>query len=385
MWFDVGICPIRPVRRLAESGVRDERPARRLGRREPMATVKRFGRLAFLKSVQCRFESDWGHRKVAWASMSTPFDLRRLEVPVVQAGMGAVASHELAAAVSEAGGLGTIAGARAVIAAEVTAARRLTGRPIAVNLLLPFLRPGDVKAAAAADVIVTFWGVPRRLAATTWIHQCGSVDEAKAAAAAGADAVIAQGVEAGGHVRGTTAALELLEQIRTAVTIPVLVAGGIVDAEGVRDALDAGAIAAVVGTRFLLSEESHAHPEYKKRCLDARETVLTELFGLGWPDAPHRVIPNAATRRWLHRDDRGPRWIRTGNRTMTRFANLMPVAVQNRAVNAQLPSLPFLMAQPPTEDGPAAVIDARPLYAGANVGRIADIRPAAELVRLLAP
>jgi nitronate monooxygenase len=317
--------------------------------------------------------------------MPTALDLRRLEVPVVQAGMGAVAGHELAAAVSEAGGLGTIAGARAAIAPEVTAARRLTGRPIAVNLLLPFLRPGDVKAAAAADVIVTFWGVPRRLAATTWIHQCGSVDEAKAAAAAGADAVIAQGVEAGGHVRGTTAALELLEQIRTAVTIPVLVAGGIVDAEGVRDALDAGAIAAVVGTRFLLSEESHAHPEYKKRCLDARETVLTELFGLGWPDAPHRVIPNAATRRWLHRDDRGPRWIRTGNRTMTRFANLMPVAVQNRAVNAQLPSLPFLMAQPPTEDGPAAVIDARPLYAGANVGRIADIRPAAELVRLLAP
>jgi nitronate monooxygenase len=93
----------------------------------------------------------------------------------------------------------------------------------------------------------------------------------------------------------------LLEQVRTAVKVPVLVAGGIVDAQGVREALDAGAAAAVVGTRFLLSEESHAHPEYKKRCLAARETVLTELFGLGWPDAPHRVIPNAATRRWLGR------------------------------------------------------------------------------------
>lgn len=165
-------------------------------------------------------------------------DLRSLEVPVVQAGMGFVARYELAVAVSEAGGLGTIAGARAPIAAEVAAARRLTPRPIAVNLLLPFIRPGDVEAAAAADVIVTFWGAPRRLAATTWIHQCGSVDEAKAAAKAGADAVIAQGVEAGGHVRGTTPALELLERVRAAVKIPVLVAGGIVDAQGVREALE---------------------------------------------------------------------------------------------------------------------------------------------------
>lgn len=317
--------------------------------------------------------------------MPAVVDLRRLNVPVVQAGMGAVAGHELAAAVSEAGGLGTIAGARAAIAAEVAAARRLTARPIAVNLLLPFLRRGDVEAAAAADVIVTFWGVPRRLAATTWIHQCGSVDEAKAAAAAGADAVIAQGVEAGGHVRGTTPALELLEQMRAAVKIPVLVAGGIVDVQGVREVLDAGAVAAVVGTRFLLSDESHAHPEYKKRCLEARETVLTELFGLGWPDAPHRVIPNVATRRWLRRDDRGPRWIRTGNRITTRLANLAPVAAQDRAVKAQLRWLPFLMAQPPTDDGPSSVVDGRPLYAGANVGRIADIRSAAELVKLLTP
>ena len=317
--------------------------------------------------------------------MAGVLDLRRLDVPVVQAGMGAVAGFELAAAVSEAGGLGTIAGARAAIAAEVAAARRLTGRPIAVNLLLPFVRPGDVEAAAAADVIVTFWGVPRRLAATTWIHQCGSVDEAKAAAEAGADAVIAQGVEAGGHVRGTTPALELLDKVRAAVKIPVLVAGGIVDVQGVREALDAGAVAAVVGTRFLLSEESHAHPEYKKRCLDARETVLTELFGLGWPDAPHRVVPNVATRRWLRRGDRGPLWIRTGNRITTRLTTRMPVATQNRALKAHLPWLPFLVAQPPTEDGPEDLVDCRPLYAGANVGRILDVPTAAKLVNLLTP
>ncbi|MDQ2896760.1 MAG: nitronate monooxygenase, partial [Actinomycetota bacterium] len=196
--------------------------------------------------------------------------------------------------------------ARAPIAAELAAARRLTGAPIAVNLLLPFVEPGDVQAASAADVIVTFWGEPRRLARATWIHQCGSVAEAKVAAAAGADAVIAQGVEAGGHVRGTVLALELVERMLAAVSIPVLMAGGIFDAHGVSAALDAGAVAAVLGTRFLLSDESHAHPDYKRRCLEADDTVLTELFGFGWPNAPHRVIPNAATRRWLRAGSRGP-------------------------------------------------------------------------------
>ena len=314
--------------------------------------------------------------------MHAALDLRGLEAPVVQAGMGSVARHELAAAVSEAGGLGTIAGVRAPIAAEIAAARRLTGRPIAVNLLLPFVRPGDADAAADADAIVTFWG---RLAANAWIHQCGSVEEAKAAAAAGADAVIAQGVEAGGHVRGTTPMLELLERVRAAVKIPVLAAGGIIDAEGVAAALDAGAAAAVAGTRFLLSDESHAHPDYKQRCLDAGETILTELFGLGWPGAPHRVIPNGATRRWLRGDPRGPRWIRTTNRLTAPVARRIPTGVQDRAITAQRPSQPFLGPQPPTDDGPANLLDSGPLYAGMNVTQITDIRPAAELVKTLTP
>jgi nitronate monooxygenase len=97
------------------------------------------------------------------------------------------------------------------------------------------------------------------------------------------------------------------------------------------------------------------------------------------------VVPNAATRRWLRRDDRGPLWIRTGNQIATRLANRLPVAAQNRALRAQLPSLPFLVAQPPTDEGLANLVDGRPLYAGANVGRIADIRAAADLVKLLTP
>jgi nitronate monooxygenase len=312
-------------------------------------------------------------------------DLASLDAPVVQAGMGSIARHELAASVSEAGGLGTIGGVRAPIAAEIAAARNLTGRPIAVNLLLPFVRPGDAEAAAAADAIVTFWGTPGRLAANAWVHQCGSVEEAKAAAAAGADAVIAQGVEAGGHVRGSTPMLELVERVRAAVGIPVLAAGGILDAEGVSGALDAGAVAVVAGTRFLLSDESHAHPDYKQRCLDAGETVLTELFGLGWPGAPHRVIPNDATRRWLRGDPRGPRWIRAANHLTAPLASRIPAAVQDRAITSQRPSQPFLGPQPPTDDGPANLLDSGPLYAGMSVARATDIRPAAELVKALTP
>jgi NAD(P)H-dependent flavin oxidoreductase YrpB (nitropropane dioxygenase family) len=312
-------------------------------------------------------------------------DVRNLPSPIVQAGMGGISGHELAAAVSEAGGLGTIAGVNADIAAELAAARALTEHPIAVNLLLPFVRAGDAQAAAAADAVVTFWGQPRRLAAGTWIHQCGSVQEAKAAAAAGADAVIAQGVEAGGHVRGTTPLLELLERIRAAVDVPVLAAGAIIDAAGVREVLGAGATAAVVGTRFLLSDESRAHREYKRRCIDASETLLTELFGLAWPDAPHRVIANDATRRWLRRDERGPRWIRNANRITAPLARRIPPAVQERAAGTQRASQPFLGPQPPTVDGPPNLLESGPLYAGSGVARIHEIRPAAELVGALTP
>jgi len=120
---------------------------------------------------------------------------------------GGISRHELAAAVSEAGGLGTIAVSGAgAIRRELAAARALTGRPLAVNVLLPFARRDWFEAAAEADVVVTFWGEPRRRTGGVWLHQCGSVEEARRAQAAGADGVIVQGVEAGGHVRGTTCA-----------------------------------------------------------------------------------------------------------------------------------------------------------------------------------
>src|SRR5215218_10039829 len=151
---------------------------------------------------------------------------------------GGLSRHELAAAVSEAGGLGTIAvpGA-AAITRELRAARALTGKPLAVNLLLPFARRDWFAAAAAADVVVTFWGRPRRRTPGVWLHQCGSLAEARAAQRAGADGLILQGVEAGGHVRGCMPAHELLAHVRAALgrdAPPLLLAGGIAERADVR-------------------------------------------------------------------------------------------------------------------------------------------------------
>ena len=298
-----------------------------------------------------------------------------------------MSGHELASAVSEAGGLGTIAvhGA-AAIKRELAAARALTGRPIAVNLLLPFARRDWFAAAASADVVVTFWGAPKRRTQGVWLHQCGSVTEACSAHEAGADAVIVQGVEAGGHVRGITPALELLERVRAVLPpdYPLLLAGGIVDRDDTQQALDAGASAAVSGTRFLLSEESRAHPEYKRRLLEAEETILTELFGAGWP-APHRVVRNAATDRWLSGDPRGPALNRALNRLLSAGARFLPDAVAARMARDQRPDGRLLAPVSITADMPDTLLDAGALYAGESVRRIHDIRPAQELVSALTP
>jgi nitronate monooxygenase len=311
--------------------------------------------------------------------------LAGVELPVVQAGMGGgIARHELAAAVSEAGGLGTIGHAEPrAVARELAAARALTRRPLAVNVLLPFARAGHWEVAAGADLVVTFWGTPRRRTDGAWMHQCGSVEEALAARAAGADGVIVQGEEAGGHVRGRLRALDLLERARAALPggYPILVAGGIAAAADVRAALDAGARAAVCGTRFVLAEESRAHPEYRRRLVAGSETLLTELFGLGWPAAPHRVLPNRATERWA-----GATAPALGalNRAVSPVAKRLPERAQRAALGRGGARIPLLAPAPPTDDGPASLLDSGPLYAGTTVARIGDVRPAAELVAALA-
>jgi nitronate monooxygenase len=315
-----------------------------------------------------------------------------VELPVVQAGMGGgIAGHELAAAVSEAGGLGTIGfpGPRRTggLAEELEAARALTARPLAVNLLLPFAGADDFRVAAQAEAVVTFWGKPRRRSGGVWLHQCGSVEEAREAQRAGADGAIMQGVEAGGHVRGSTEAADLLAAARRELPsdFPLWLAGGVATAEDVTVALEAGAEAAVLGTRFVLSEESGAQPAYRERLLEGQETLLTELFGAGWPAAPHRVVPNEATRRWASGDPRGRAWVRIANRLTSPLASRAPAGIQARTIAAQSARRPFFTSQPPARGAPPNLVDAGPLYAGQSVARIDDVRPAAELVRALIP
>jgi nitronate monooxygenase len=310
-----------------------------------------------------------------------------VDLPVVQAGMGGgIARYQLAAAVSEAGGLGTIGLLHPpAMRAELAAARDATGKPVAVNLLLPFARRGHWEVAREADALVTFWGPPRRRTAGVWLHQCGSVEEAGDAHAAGADAVIVQGVEAGGHVRGVQRALDLLERTQAALPdgYPLLLAGGIADAADVGRALEAGAEAAVLGTRFVLSEESAPIPRTSGVGW-SRATLLTELFGAGWP-APHRVLPNAATRRWLRDDPRGPAWLRRLHHATAPVLGRTPQLLQMRMAALARPSQPLLAPQPPIAGGPDSLVEAGPLYAGETVARIDQVRAAGVLTGEVVP
>jgi nitronate monooxygenase len=310
-----------------------------------------------------------------------------VELPVVQAGMGGGLSRAaLASAVSGAGGLGTVGFEAAErMRAELAAVRERTDRPVAANLLLPFTRREHWDAASTADVVVTFWGRPRRGTDRPWVHQVGSDEEAQAAVAAGADGVIAQGVEAGGHVRGSVPALDLLEALRGSLPsgYPVLVAGGMAEAADVERAVAAGATAAVLGTRFLMSDEANAALAYKQRLMESRETVLTSLFGIGWP-APHRVIWNEAAERWLDRGGQMPGWLRVLQRTSGPLVGRLPMSASAPMARKQTAARPFFGPFAPTADGPSNLLDAGALYAGQSVARLHDIRPAADLVRDLA-
>lgn len=320
-----------------------------------------------------------------------------IETPVVQAGMaGGVARGELAGAVSAAGGLGTVGmmAPRAFAAALADARRRAPGRPVAANLLAPFVGADHVRACAEQDaaLVVLHGGLPRR--AIERLRErgipafvtVGTPEEAARALAAGASGLVVQGVEAGGHLLGVEPLERALPRIAetTAGRVPLLAAGGIADASDVRRALELGAVAAVAGTRFLLTEESHAHPEYRRRVQGAPRTLDTELFGLGWP-LRHRVIPNAATDRWCRADERGPALVRAAARLGAPLGRLTPLAAMGRLAALQRAALPFFSPALPLAGMPAASVDRCALYAGETARRLHDVIPAARAVERLAP
>jgi NAD(P)H-dependent flavin oxidoreductase YrpB (nitropropane dioxygenase family) len=244
---------------------------------------------------------------MAWDDeWETPFTaLVGCRLPVQMAVLGGgVGSVALAAAVSECGGLGMLPQwAPSPIPDRLAAMRGLVGsRPFGMGFFaFDVAAHGAVfdEVARSVRVVDVFWGEPDA-ALVARIHdggalafwQVGSTAEALAAAAAGCDAVVAQGVEAGGHVRGSTPLLQLLPAVVAAVDMPVIAAGGISTGAAMADALRAGAAAVRVGTRLVATAESDAHPAYVEALLAAGQdsTVLGTAYHVGWEDAPHRVL-----------------------------------------------------------------------------------------------
>jgi NAD(P)H-dependent flavin oxidoreductase YrpB (nitropropane dioxygenase family) len=316
-----------------------------------------------------------------------------LEHPVVQAGMGGgAAGAELAGAVSAAGGLGTVGttGPRSFAAALRAARSRAPGRPVAANLLVPFLRHAHIGACIEERValVVFHGGLPRRAlaelrsAGIPAFCTVGGQAQARAAVRAGAAGLVAQGVEAGGHLAADLPIADVLPAVvSVAEGRPVFAAGGVADAGDVRRVLGMGATAAVAGTRFLLTEECRAHPDYQQRVLSAQRTVRTLLFGLGWPLA-HRVVPNAATERWCRDGD--PPWVQALSRLSAPLRRA-PIDTSTRLSAMQRASLPMFTPALPLRWMPADSVDRCALYAGESALRIDDVLPAGEALARLVP
>lgn len=297
-------------------------------------------------------------------------------IPIQQAPIGALANPELAAAVTNAGGFGMLALSGATLQEvdeDLSKVRSLTTGVFGVNFVLQFSDPEEIKdliaaAAARAPIVEIFYSDPdpklieiihKGKALAAW--QLGSREEAIAAEAAGCDFITAQGNAAGGHVRGSISLLPLLDEVLEAVNIPVLAAGGIGSGRAMAAALAAGADGVRVGTRFVGSLEAGAHPEYVDALIAARaqDSVYTELFSVGWPDAPHRVLRASINAVNAFQGDVVAHDTESGT-PVARFATISPRKAH------------------------AGSIRAMPNWAGESVGGVRKVQPAAEIVTELA-
>jgi nitronate monooxygenase len=312
-----------------------------------------------------------------------------IEFPIIAAPMGMITGPELAAAVSNAGGLGIMSfsgNPPPLLRREIGRIRELTSKPFGVNVILGGIRlpfPQEELVAVCVEervpVLSFFWGDPtpyvaRAHAAGIMVFdQVGSVPAAERSARAGVDVIIAQGVEAGGHVAGEVSTMVLVPRVVDAVApTPVAAAGGIADARGVVAALALGADAVVLGTRLIATPEALAHPVYKQKVLQATEdeTVHTTLFGGGWPNARHRALRTRFVEEWLGRESRG-----SEERSDEPVVGAMPFAGMTIPV-------PRFASLPPGDETTGEV-ESMALYAGQSVGLVHEVKPAAEVVREL--
>jgi nitronate monooxygenase len=303
-------------------------------------------------------------------------ELLGIEEPIVQAPM--VAVPELAAAVSNAGALGMLTLTWSSPAGDpVRETAALTDRPFGGNLIVAEdqHRRLDEALDAGLRVVSLFWGSPAGYveqvheAGGVVLHTVSSAEEARRAVDDGVDVVVAQGWEAGGHVRGRIATLPLVPAVVDAVTpVPVIAAGGVGDARGVAAVLALGAQAAWLGTRFLLAREAPLHEEYRRHLLEAVETDAewyADLYDVGWPDAPHRALHNSTAAAW-EAAGRPPTGSRPGE------GDVIAHFPSGEEILRYEPGAPMV--------GTTGAIEALSLWAGQSVALARETQPAAEIV-----
>jgi nitronate monooxygenase len=309
--------------------------------------------------------------------MRTPVcDLLGIDHPIVQAPMAAI--PELAAAVSNAGALGMVTLTWSDDAgAVVRDVAKLTSRPFGGNLVLTEDQHRRLDQALDAGLrIVSFmWGAPSDYIKA--VHDAGgivmltvgSAEEARRAVGSGVDVIVAQGLEAGGHVWGTIGTLPLVPAVVDAVApVPVIAAGGIGDGRGVAAVLALGAQAAWLGTRFLMAQEMPIHEDYRRRLIAAAETdpkLYPNLYEVGWPDSPHRALRNSTADAW-EAAGRPPLAQRPGaGDVIAHFAS-------GEAIVRYEPAPPMI--------GTTGDIEALSMWAGQGVALVKQTQPAADIV-----
>ena len=241
-------------------------------------------------------------------------DLLGIEYPIIQGGMAWVATHELAAAVSEAGGLGIIGAGGAPaswVREQIRQAKKATDKPFGVNLMLMNPEADQIAQIIAEEkvkVVTTGAGNPGKYiqmwkdAGVKVIPVVASVPLAKLMERGGADAVIAEGMESGGHI-GKATTMTLVPQVADAVEIPVIAAGGIGDGRGFAAAMMLGAEAVQMGTRFVTAKECTVHENYKQKIIKAKD-IDSEVTGMA-NGHPIRVLRNQMTKAYLKMEKEG--------------------------------------------------------------------------------
>lgn len=306
------------------------------------------------------------------------------EYGIMQAPLGPdISGPELVAAVSNAGAIGLLRApdweCPEYVREMIRKTRTLTDKPFGIGVVLAFPHEENLKAILEEKVAVLqlYWGeVSEELVhrahetGVKVVPQVGSVEAAKRAIDVGVDAIIVQGREAGGHVIGQEGLFALVPRVTDLVgerDVPVIAAGGIVDARGYVAALALGARGVALGTRFLATEESNAHPMYKKRLIEYSKTAYTNVFGRArWPGAPQRVLLTPFFSDWRSLSESedetnqpviGHSTIHGVEKEVRRFAGTVP----NKMTTGDIESMV--------------------MYAGQGVGLIKDILPAGEVVK----